>query len=252
HEATFRSMVTFWSSMPASMAATNGRACTGVSTSDATAGPGHRPAMPQPMPNRAAPAIRRGSRSVRSGRANLSPNTGFVMRAWMRQAAAMTRTAPPMTKASVGSQLPNRSRKPRTRCGSVMPDTVRPIPKRNPEATGGRSLRVRDMSGSDKRHNEDGSDAGRHEGGGRHDRALRQPADAAHAVAACAAAAHPGAEADQEAGSDQQGPAGEHRRLPVGSETDRQRPEREADDEAPGARSRHASFGDASAAGENT
>src|SRR3546814_5085110 len=152
---TFRSVVNFWSSMPTSMAATNGMACTGDRASDATAGPGHRPATPQPTPNTTAPVSRCGSRSDLSGNENVSPNTGLAMRAWNRQATAMTSTAPPITKASVGSQSPNTSRKPRTRCGSVIPDTVRPMPNRKPEASGGKSLRMSDMSGSNQRRTEE-------------------------------------------------------------------------------------------------
>ena len=44
--------------MPASMARTNGTALMGASARAATAGPGQRPAMPQPTPNNAAPAIK--------------------------------------------------------------------------------------------------------------------------------------------------------------------------------------------------
>src|SRR3546814_79826 len=79
---TFRSVVNFWSSMPTSMAATNGMACTGDRASDATAGPGHRPATPQPTPNTTAPVSRCGSRSDLSGNANVSPNTRLPIRAW--------------------------------------------------------------------------------------------------------------------------------------------------------------------------
>ena len=45
--------------MPASMARTNGTALIGASARVATAGPGQSPAMPQPTPKKAAPAIRR-------------------------------------------------------------------------------------------------------------------------------------------------------------------------------------------------
>src|SRR3546814_18507041 len=94
-----------------------------------------------------------------SWKENSSPNTGLAMRAWHPQANAMMRTATPITKASVGAQSPNTSRKPRNRCGSVIPDTVRPMPNRKPEASGGKSLRMSDMSGSNQRHDEHGGDA---------------------------------------------------------------------------------------------
>src|SRR5690606_21964035 len=132
------------------------------------------------------------------GSANLGPNTGLAMRACTRQAIAITITAPPITKARVGSQSPKMSRKPRTRSGSVMPEIVRPAPNSRPDSSGGTSLRTSAMSASDPLHDEHGGDAGRHESGGGDDRSLRQAADAAHAVAACAAAAHAGAEADQQ------------------------------------------------------
>src|SRR3546814_3146062 len=133
-----------------------------------------------------------------SGNENVSPNTGLAMLAWNRQATAMTSTAPPITKAGVGSQSPNTSRKPRTRCGSVIPDTVRPMPNRKPEASGGKSLRMSDMSGSNQRHDEHGGDACCHECSGRHHRTLRQAADAAHAVAAGAAATETRSETDEQ------------------------------------------------------
>ena len=45
-----------------------------------------------------------------------------------------TTTAPPRTKARLGSHSPNTSRKPWTRTGSSIPDKDRPNPKTNPEA----------------------------------------------------------------------------------------------------------------------
>lgn len=47
--------------MPAIMAPTKGSTATGESARDAMAGPGQRPAIPQPMPKRTAPRTRRGS-----------------------------------------------------------------------------------------------------------------------------------------------------------------------------------------------
>jgi hypothetical protein len=47
-------------------------------------------------------------------------------------ATAATPIAPPITKASEGSQAPGRSRKPSTLAGSAMPDTRRPSPNTKP------------------------------------------------------------------------------------------------------------------------
>src|SRR3546814_4733305 len=49
--------------MPASMATTKIAAAAGSMTSAAMPGPGQSPAIPQPIPNRAASPIRRGVRS---------------------------------------------------------------------------------------------------------------------------------------------------------------------------------------------
>src|SRR3546814_8049943 len=65
----------------------------GSIASAAKPGPGHRPAIPQPVPNSAAPPIRRGVRSVRSGRANVAPIKGFAIRAWTRQARSEEHTS---------------------------------------------------------------------------------------------------------------------------------------------------------------
>src|SRR3546814_17162151 len=64
---TFRSVVNFWSSMPTSMAATNGMACTGDRASDAPAGPGHRPATPTPKDRKSELEGQAGRESVDTG-----------------------------------------------------------------------------------------------------------------------------------------------------------------------------------------
>src|SRR3546814_17448948 len=88
-------------------------------------------------------------------------------------------TALPMTKASVGSQAPKTSRKPRTRAGLVIPERVRPAPNNVPETSGGRSFLTSDMSPSDHRLDEHRYDTGRDERQGCDDRPLRQSAHAA-------------------------------------------------------------------------
>lgn len=58
---------------------------------------------------------------------------GRAMRLWTLQAMAIGTMAPAMTKASVGSQGPSRSRNARTRIGSVIPETARPAPNSVPQ-----------------------------------------------------------------------------------------------------------------------
>src|SRR4029077_6023687 len=107
--------------------------------------------------------------------------------------ALETATAPAITKASVASHAPNRSRKPSTFCVSVMPETKRPMPNRRPQA----KLASTIMSASDAVARDcDGRDRNDHEHRGGDQRACRQPRDAAHAVARGAAAAHAAAEPD--------------------------------------------------------
>src|SRR3546814_7426809 len=77
------------------------------------------------------------------------------------------------------------------------------MPNRKPEASGGKSLRMSDMSGSNQRHDEHGGDACCHECSGRHHRTLRQAADAAHAVAAGAAATETRSETDEQPRSEE-------------------------------------------------
>ena len=98
----------------------------------AMAGPGHRPTRPQPMPNRAAPPIRRASIGNVAGVWNCSAMIGVERRRTTSQAIAIGRIAPAMTKARVGSQAPATSRNARTRAGSIMPETARPAPNSVP------------------------------------------------------------------------------------------------------------------------
>ena len=105
------------------------------------AGPGHRPARPQPSPKRMEPVIRRRSNSVAGISGKDPPITG-VRDLVICHAIAMGIIAPPITKASVGSHLPNRSRKPCTLFVLVMPESRRPAPNSPPESTAKR-IRIR-------------------------------------------------------------------------------------------------------------
>ena len=119
--------------MPATMAATNTTTCQGPKAIAVRAGPGHSPTRPQPMPNRAAPPIRRRSRSRRDGISSRVASTGMPRRLAMTVPRADTATAPPMTKARLGSQSPKISRKPSTLAGLTICETISPKPKSRPE-----------------------------------------------------------------------------------------------------------------------
>jgi hypothetical protein len=99
---------------------------------EATAGPGHKPAKPQPIPKRADPIMRSRLISELGGAGNSSPNNGFRPCEYF-QAKNIGTIAPPITNASVGSQSPNTSSHPCTFEVSVIPENKSPIPKRDPE-----------------------------------------------------------------------------------------------------------------------
>ena len=99
---------------------------------EATAGPGHKPAKPQPIPKRADPIMRSRLISELGGAGNLSQNNGFRPCEYF-QAKNIGTIAPPITNASVGSQSPNTSSHPCTFEVSVIPENKSPIPKRDPE-----------------------------------------------------------------------------------------------------------------------
>src|SRR5690606_3431584 len=111
-----------------------------------------------------------------------------------------TRTAPPMTKAREGSQVPARSRKFNTFAGSDMPETTRPTPNRRPSA---RLMRNDMGSGSDNVADEEDSDDGRrHKDAGGDEGAGRQSRESADTVTRRAAIAPDRPEADEEARSE--------------------------------------------------
>src|SRR5271166_901322 len=163
----------------------------------AMAGPGHRPTRPQPTPNRTAPAMSGRSRAVLLGHALAAASTGFSRRRATANPGAATASAPIITKASVGSQvpegMPSTSRKPSTLVGWVMPEMVRPKPKIRPQASAARTTGMASASQPMARERDD-RHRGRHEYQGGDDRAGRQARHAAHPMAGRAAAAEPGAE----------------------------------------------------------
>src|SRR5580704_6478869 len=109
----------------------------------------------------------------------------------------VTRRPAAITTIRLGSQvplaMPNTSRKPKTFVVCTMREITRPAPKMKPQ----RRLASAGMgSASDDvmRHRDD-DDRRDHEHERGHDRARRQPRDAANAVARGTAVAEPGAEA---------------------------------------------------------
>ena len=102
------------------------------------AGPGQKPARPQPMPNMAGPTIIRASTSPAVGRWNAPPKIGCARISTSLKPTKVTAMAPPITKARLGSQMPletaPRSRKFSTFAGLDMPATTRPSPNTKPMA----------------------------------------------------------------------------------------------------------------------
>ena len=88
--------------------------------------------MPQPMPNKAAPPIRRRVDRRGGGRVELFGRDRGRATPHDDQAIAIGSIAPPMTNAKVGSHAPATSRNARTRAGSIMPETARPAPNSVP------------------------------------------------------------------------------------------------------------------------
>src|ERR1700761_1041878 len=101
----------------------------------------------------------------------------------MEKATMPTEIAPPMTKASEGSQRPARSRKPNTLLCSIIPDRQRPVPKINPARNENPGI-MSPPSTDGMTCNEHGCEASQHEKRGRNHGARRQAREAADAVAA--------------------------------------------------------------------
>ena len=74
---------------------------------EATAGPGHKPDIPQPIPNVAAPMTRCESTDVLAGKRNVASSTGLSILREMIYPIAEITTAPPRTNARLGSHAPN-------------------------------------------------------------------------------------------------------------------------------------------------
>ena len=120
--------------MPASMAATNSQTCGARVARFISAGPGQKPASPQPVPNRAEPVSSLRSMTVLVGSCMGSPNKAVLRRLAQVKAIKPTAMAPPMTKPSEGSHRPKKSRKFCTLAGLPIPERIRPRPNTNPQS----------------------------------------------------------------------------------------------------------------------
>ena len=118
--------------MPQIMAKANITPWVPPNPNEAIAGPGHKPAKPHPIPKRTEPIMRSRLISELGGSGNLSSNIGFRPSEYF-QAKNIGTMAPPITKASVGSQSPNTSSHPCTFEVSVIPENNSPMPKREPD-----------------------------------------------------------------------------------------------------------------------
>src|SRR5450830_122763 len=106
---------------------------------------------------------------VSVGRRRGAPVSDCFLVPIKRNTGNSIRIAPAMTNASEGFQLPARSRKPVTFAGSVMPDTISPIPKINP-AMSAVTICILSSSAEHMAHDKHGDEPGCHEGDGRRQR----------------------------------------------------------------------------------
>src|SRR5216110_889702 len=189
-------------SMPASIAATNASALILPAPSATSAGPGQKPASPQPTPNARLPSTSLASIPRAVGSAIGAPSHVDARLPAMAKATAPIATAPAMTSASEGSQAPARSRNPRIFAGLIIPETTSPTPKTRP-ATNELNAYIPPSHSDDVPHDVHRREAGRHERQRGDERARRNARNSAHAVPARATGAIAGADADQQSGNDQ-------------------------------------------------
>jgi hypothetical protein len=139
----------FAATMPMSKATVNTKTSMPPDKSDASAGPGQYPAKPHPMPNKAAPTTSLPSMSLRVGSSKRGAAQGLLpVRGVTAKATKVTKSAPPITKASEASHAPKRCgltmpptlRKPITLLVCVMPDTTSPMANKAPESSEKRSF----------------------------------------------------------------------------------------------------------------
>src|SRR5690554_3126778 len=121
--------------MPATIAATKTMACMLPVPSATRAGPGQKPANPQPTPKVSEPSTSRLSISSFFGRRMGSPNNEVGRPPAILKATKPTAMAPPITSASDGSQPPKRSKKESTFAGLDKPLRIKPKPNNRPTSS---------------------------------------------------------------------------------------------------------------------
>ena len=131
---------------PRSIAITNRMTPRDPEARAANAGPGHKPASPQPTPKITAPSISGGSTCVLIGKRNCAASNGFDRRKITGKIGIVTASAPAITSKRVGSQRPATSRKPITLAGLIISETAKPkakiIPTTNAAAVWAIRIRV--------------------------------------------------------------------------------------------------------------
>ena len=98
-----------------------------------SAGPGQMPAKPQPMPNARLPNTRRLSMWRAMGKCIVRPSKLKSRLPAIAKATVPTAIAPPITRASEGSHVPAKSKKPSTFEGFAMPAKIKPSPNNKPD-----------------------------------------------------------------------------------------------------------------------
>ena len=99
----------------------------------ANAGPGHKPTIPQPIPNKADPITKERSILILVGQTLCVARTGRSLRFANQKPGTEMTNAAIMTTARLGSQVPKMSRKANTFAGCIIPEISRPQPKINPQ-----------------------------------------------------------------------------------------------------------------------
>src|ERR1700677_425605 len=202
--------------IPASMATTKVMACELPNASNAMPGPGQIPESPHPTPKIRLPVTSRRSISRLREISDAVPGTAAVRLPAMEKTTRPTAIAPPMTKASEGSQLPARSRNPSTLLCWIMPDRQRPVPKINPARNENAGIMSSSLT-DDVTCNEHCYEAGQHEKRGRSQGARRQAREAANAVTAGTPRSKASPESDEHSGDREHGGMGaDGRRLQRG------------------------------------
>ena len=120
--------------MPAAIAATNTDTSGDSVARLSSAGPGHNPTSPQPIPNSADPTTSGRSISSLVGQKFRTASSGCERPFASMNPGTDTARAATITTARLGSQVPKISRKPKTFVGCTIPEISRPAPKIKPHS----------------------------------------------------------------------------------------------------------------------